>query len=618
MRIVGKRRWLRVLLLAGGLAVMGLAFRGPVGWGQTASDPESSPGPLRPVAPVQFAQAMVVAANPLASQAGAEILRAGGNAVDAAVATAYALNVVEPQSSGIGGGLFMLVYLAQTGEVVSIDGREEAPSSATPRLFLRPDGSAQPFFPDRITGGRPVGVPGAVRALEKARARYGTLPLATVMAPALRLATEGFVVSERMAGQLALHRKRLAGFPSTRGVFFPDGVNPLRAGERLRQPDLARTFRLLAEQGDTVFYEGEIARDILRVVNEAAVNPGRMTAGDLASYQAPLRAPVAGAFRGFTVYGMGPPSSGGIAVQQMLALLEHWPTGTPGLPPALAIHRFAQATRLAFADRDAYAADGDFVPVPVRGLLDAAYLRERAASVPWRLPLSAVQAGAPPGAPTAQWGRGEDTEHWSTTHLAVVDAQRNVVSLTATIEQGFGSGLVVPGRGFLLNNELTDFSARPEDALGQPVANRVEGARRPRAGALDIPSSVGGKRPRSSMAPTIVLRDGRPVLALGSPGGARIIPYVAGVLEAVLVDGREDGAALQDAINRPHATHLGGTTVLEPELDAAALGAALQPLGHGIAVSRQASGLHGIWIDPMSGRLHAGIDPRREGAANGY
>ncbi len=599
---------LRATLLAATLAVAG-----GLAWGQTAVDPEASPGPLRRVEPVEAARAMVVAAHPLAAQAGLEMLRAGGNAVDAAVATAYALNVVEPQSSGIGGGAFILLWLAEKGEAIAIDGREEAPAGATPNDFLHPDGTPQPFFPDRITGGRPVGVPGAVKALEKARARYGKLSLATVLGPAIRLAEEGFPASERMAGQLEVHRQRLARFPATRAVFLPDGIHPVRAGERLRQPDLARTFRLLATQGEGVFYRGEIARDVVQAVASAPVNPGQMTLADLAGYEAPQRPPTVGRIKGYTLYGMGPPSSGGIAVQQMLTLLEAWPTLPKDAPPALGIHRLAQAARLAFADRERYLADPDFVTVPVMGLVDGEYLRRRAGAVDWTAPLGEVQPGQPPGTLAATFGVGEDSEHGSTTHLVAVDAQRNVVSLTATIEQGFGSGMVVPGRGFLLNNELTDFSARPVDDAGKPVANRVDGERRPRRTALDGPAGVGGKRPRSSMAPTLVFRDGQPVLALGSPGGARIILYVAAVLARVI----EQGLPLQEAVAYPHATHLGGVTTIEPELDSPALREALRRLGHAVGVARQASGLHGIAIDPVSGRLHAGIDPRRDGAAAG-
>ncbi len=595
-------------------ALLGVALCIASGWtfGQTAQDPEGSAGPLRHVTPVETARTMVVAAHPLAAQAGLEMLRAGGNAVDAAVAAAYALNVVEPQSSGIGGGLFMLVWLAKRGEVIAIDGREEATAAAAPDGFLRADGTPEPFFPGRITGGLPVGVPGEVKALEKARAHFGKLTLAQVLAPAIRLAESGFPATPRMAGELAQHQQRLAQFPGTRAVFFPDGVHPVPVGAPFRQPDLARTLRLLAAQGEQVFYRGEIARDIVATINSAPVNPGRMTLADLAEYDAPLRQPVVGEYRGYTVYGMGPPSAGGIAVLQMLKLLEVWPPLPERAPPALEIHRMAQAARLALADREAWVADEDFVDVPVAGLLDGGYLRGRAGGLDWRGPLVPVRPGQPPGALPAL-GAGDTQEHWSTTHLVAVDAERNVVALTASIEQAFGSGMVVPGRGFLLNNELTDFSARPTDGDGRAVANRMEGTRRPRRTALDGATRLGGKRPRSSMAPTLVFKAGRPVLALGSPGGSRIIPYVAAVLVRVLAQ----DMPLQAAVEVPHTTHLGDATAIEPEGDSPALRTALERLGHTVQIARQASGLNSIWIDPATGRLHAGIDPRREGAAAG-
>ena len=596
---------LRRLLLAALLLACALSARA-----QTAADPEDSPGPLRTVAPVSARKALVVAAHPLAAAAGVEVLRAGGNAVDAAAAAAFALNVVEPQSSGIGGGLFLLLYRAEGGQVVAIDGREEAPASATPGMFLRSDGKPEPFYPDRITGGKPVGVPGHVKALAKALVNFGRLGLARVLSPAIRLAEEGFPVSPRLARQLERQRERLLRFPATRAVFFPNGADPVAAGAVLRQPDLARTLRRLAEHGAEDFYRGEIAKDILHAVNQAPVNPGALRAEDLADYDAPLRAPVQGSYRGYAVYGMGPPSSGAVTVLQMLALLESRPRPDG---PSARIHRFAQAARLAYADRERYLADGDFVPVPVAGLLDAGYLAGRSLSLDWGAPLGPVAAGRPPGAAAQAWAPPWDTESDSTTHLSVVDEERNAVALTASIEQAFGSGMVVPGRGFLLNNELTDFSALPADAAGRPTANRVEGGHRPRAGALDGPARPGGKRPRSSMAPTLVLRNGRPVLVIGSPGGPRIIQFVAAVLEGVL----GEGLPLQAAINAPHATHLGGTTTLEPEWAGAATQAALRKLGHIVQVERQASGLHGIQIDP-DGTLRAGVDPRREGHAAGY
>jgi len=585
---------------------------------QSQEDPEAGAGPLRAVAELVTATAMVVTANPLATEAGLELLRAGGNAVDAAAAAALALNAVEPQSAGIGGGAFLLLAMGGKEHVLAFDGREEAPASAIPEQFLRADGSAQPFYPDRITGGRPVGVPGLVKLLDKVLARHGRLGLARAVLPSIRLAEDGFIVSPRLARSLALQRERLARFPTTSAVFLrPDG-SVLRAGDRLRQPDLAKAFRLIGQRGAEGFYTGPLAEAIVHAVNEAPVNPGRMALADLAGYEAPERRPVAIAYRGFSLYGMGPPSSGGVAVFQLLRLLEARPLPAAGDLPAAPeseaarMHRFAQAARLAYADRERYVADPDFVPVPLPGLLDPDYLKARARALNWDAPLGPAAAGTPPGAPPLSGAGSEDNEYVSTTHVVAVDGERNVVSLTASIEQPFGSGMMVPGWGFLLNNELTDFNARPHDEAGRPAANRVDGERRARATALDAPRSGGGKRPRSSMAPTIVFRQGRPVLALGSPGGPRIIPYVALTLVRVL-DGQR---TLQAAIASPLLALGAGTTVLEPEWGQE-LRPALEKLGHRVEMGRLGSGLHGIWIAP-DGRLHSGVDPRREGSAAGY
>ncbi len=651
------RRRLPAALLAALLALLPAILLGAVlaaapAQAQTQDDPEAGAGPLREVAELVTDRAMVVTANPLAAEAGLELLRAGGNAVDAAAAAALALNVVEPQSSGIGGGAFLLLALGGEERVLAFDGRAEAPAGATPGQFLRADGSPQPFYPDRITGGRPVGVPGLVKLLDKVLARHGRLGLARAVLPAIRLAEEGFSVSPRLARLLALQRERLARFPATRAVLLrPDG-SAWQAGDRLRQPDLAKALRLIGQRGAEAFYAGPLAEAIVRAVNEAPVNPGRMSLADLAGYEAPERRPVTIAYRGFTLYGMGPPGSGGVAIFQLLGLLEARrpsaagqllaetpsPAAQPpkvGHPPAepetsraqslpetppqslLAsesawVHPFVQASRLAFADRERYVADPDFVPVPLPGLLDPGYLHARARALDWDAPLGPAAAGTPPGAPPPAGAGSGAEEHVSTTHLVVVDGERNVVSLTASIEQAFGSGMIVPGWGFLLNNELTDFNAKPRDEAGRPVANRVDGERRARASALDDPQSRGGKRPRSSMAPTIVFQQGRPVLALGSPGGPRIIPYVALTLLRAL-DGRR---SLQSAIAAPLVVHGGGTTVLEPEWGPA-LKPALEKLGHRVEMGRLGSGLHGIWIAP-DGRLHSGVDPRREGSAAGY
>jgi gamma-glutamyltranspeptidase/glutathione hydrolase len=573
----------------------------PLARAQTQADPEQGASGRQPMrAPAVAAHAMVAAANPHATRAGLEILRAGGNAVDAAVAALLVLNVVEPQSSGIGGGGFFLIWDHATRRVAAIDGRETAPAATTPELLLQADGTPQPFYPQRITGGRPVGVPGLLRAMDVALRRFGTRSLAQVAAPAIALAEAGFVVSPRLAQSLAQHRERLALFPATREVFFRDG-EPVVAGHLLRQPLLARTLRLLAAQGADAFYAGPLADAIVAAVREAPMNPGFLGAADLAAYRAPLREPVRAEYRGFTVVGMPPPTSGGVTLLQILQLLDLQPPhGAPADAPQR-LHRFVQAVRLAYVDRARYLADPDQVPVPVAGLLDAAYARRRAAALDWDGPLRSVVPGLPDGV-SAHWGRDASPELPSTTHLVVVDEARNVVSVTASVEQAFGIGMVVPGGGFLLNNQLTDFSATPTDAQGHPVAN----------------AAAPGKRPRSSMAPTLVLRDGRPVLALGSPGGARIIQYVAWALVQLLDDSPGGGRDVQAAVAAPHVTHLGGQTVLEPPLADPATLAALRALGHEVTVRAQNSGLHVIRIDPETGLLHGGADPRREGLAAGY
>lgn len=584
---------------------------------QTQADPEASEGPLRHVAELVKPHAMIVTANPLATQAGLEILKEGGNAVDAAAAAAFALNVVEPQSSGVGGGAFLLLALRGQEQVHAWDGREEAPASATPTWFLRPDGSPQPFYPDRITGGRPVGIPGLAQLLDRVVARYGKMRLSRLVEPAARLAEQGFPVSPRLARALARHAKRLAQFPATRAILLHADGSPLHAGDLLKQPDLAKALRRIGEQGARAFRKGPLAEALIKAVNEAPVNPGRLTLDDLRSYEPVEREPVAFDYHGYRLYGMPPPSSGAIAIFQVLGLLAELPEShAPGAKPEgsdpARLHRFAEAMRLALADRERYVADEDFIPVPIVGLLDAGYLKSRAAAVNWEGPLAPVSAGTPPGAAARLVEPEQDTEYVSTSHLVAVDAERNVVSLTASIEQAFGSGMIVPGWGFLLNNELTDFSALPRDAAGNDIANRVDGRRRPRVSALDLPASLGGKRPRSSMAPTLVFQDGKPVLAIGSPGGSRIIPYVGLTLWRVLEGGQE----LQYTIAAPLAVHAGGTTVLEPEWSPETK-PVLEKLGHKVEIGRLGSGLHGIRIAP-DGALHSGVDPRREGAAAGF
>jgi gamma-glutamyltranspeptidase/glutathione hydrolase len=529
------------------------------------------------------------------------------------IAASFALNVVEPQSSGIGGGGFILIWSARERKAVTIDGREEAPAAATPQWMLGEDGKPVPF-PERITGGKAVAVPGLVKALDKASELYGRLPFAELVQPAIALAKNGVEVSPRMAAALLEQRERLARFPATRKIFFDASGEPLKAGALLKQGDLWASFLVIAANGAAGFYRGPIADAVVAAVNQAPVRPGAFSDADLLAYDAPVREPVLGSYRGYQIAGMGPPSSGGPTLIEMLNLLEErkiWELA-PGSPQWA--HAFVQAGRLAYADREAYLADADWVPTPLAGLLDKAYAARRAGELNWDAPLSPVQAGRPDGARGTAALASPSEESASTTHLVAIDHDGNVAAATNTIEQAFGSGMVVPNWGFFLNNEMTDFSAQPDDPNGRPLANRVEGGKQPRRGSRDNASSLGGKRPRSSMAPTLVLRDGKPILVIGSPGGPRIIQFVAETVLRVI----DQDLPLQDAIEAPHLTHLGGTTALEPALADPAFAAALQSLGHKVQTLEQASGLHGIWIDLATGDLHSGVDPRREGSAAGF
>lgn len=570
---------------------------------------------------------MVSTSNRYATLAGVETLRQGGNAVDAAAVVQFVLTVTEPYASGIGGGLFMLIYDAESGEVIAIDGREEAPAAYTPDIFLDAEGNPTPFG-ERATGGNPVGVPGTLAAIARALEDYGTLTLAEALAPAIELARDGFVIDDYFANSAlaGFNAERIRNFPATMEIYFGDDGEPLPAGSVITNPDLADTLQLIADEGIEVFYGGEIGESIVDAVQNAPFNPGVMTIEDLAGYRAVLREPVTTNYRGYDVYGMNMPTSGGTSMMLMLNLLEGFDLASMGFGSLEYVSTLANAQNIAFADRNAYMADADFVDVPVAGMLSADYARERR-QLMLNPPFSALDTPVSPGDPFAYMPAEEtaaldweyslaahtDTESVSTTHYSVVDADRNMVSITSTIELLFGSAMVVPGRGFLLNNELTDFSGVPTDANGNPIANAPTGERAERRTALgDDATTVGGKRPRSSMAPTLVLRDGEPFMALGSPGGSRIIGYNLNVLLNVIDFGME----LQEAVNVGRVVARNGTATIDTDILTDELLGGLEARGFNISAGNTGS-VQAVLVGD-DGLVYGAADPRRNGLALGH
>jgi gamma-glutamyltranspeptidase/glutathione hydrolase len=534
---------------------------------------------------------MVVTANPYASQAGLEMLRQGGSAVDAAIAAQLVLNIVEPQSSGIGGGLFLLHFDAKANAVKAYDGRETAPSTAMADRFLLEGGRVRPFD-EAVASGLSIGVPGALKALELAHRRHGKLPWAKLFEPAIKLAEEGFAVSPRLS--LLLGWQGAESFaPSARAYFFDETGRPWPPGHLLRSPELAATLKLIAAQGADTFYKGPVAEKIIAAAKTAPRAPSDMTKDDLARYEAKEREPLCFAYRRHRICGMPPPSSGGLAVAQTLLLLEPFDLGTSALD-ARGVHLIAEAQKLAFADRNQFVADPDFVPLP-SGLLDPAYIAARRSLISAdKAQATPVKPGEPLQKAKLDFGLDETLEAAGTSHLSIVDAEGNAVAMTTTIESAFGARLMAAG--FLLNNELTDFSFRPADAQGRAIANRVEG----------------GKRPRSSMAPTLVFDElGKLKAVIGSPGGSRIILYV--IKSAVaLIDWRLDA---QEAAALMNFGSQNGPLELEPGWRAAVLGYRLSWRGQEFRTTSMTSGIHVIVV--ANGRLEGGADPRREGAAVG-
>jgi len=593
---------MRKLLLVSSFAVLGFA---PVWAAHEDSGLTVPPGP-------GFRGGVVAVSHPLAAEAGARMLRNGGNAIDAAVAIQFALNVVEPEFSGIGGGGFMMVHLAKgKGSTFVVEGREKAPATADTTLFTNADGSPQNFT-IASTSGQAVGVPGTLKVVTTALERYGRLKLKEVLQPAIELAENGFPVNFVLAADATSSRTNI--YEATRQVFRPNGV-PVQQGQILVQPDLAKTLRLIAGKGPDVFYRGEIAEAIV-AAQRAFVSggkPGLMTLQDLRDYQIKIREPIWGDYRGYRIAAMSPPSSGGLTMIQALKMIERFPIGDAaagfGFGKANTLHVMAEAMRIAWSDRAVWMGDEDLVEVPKRGLLDPTYVRERGSmiSTTARIP-GTVPFGDPwPFDMARRSGRtllaaAEPLSHPGgyTTHFSVVDQWGNVVSYTTTIEAGWGTGIMVPGYGFMLNNELTDFNFgfNMHPRFGGPGANDVQG----------------GKRPRSSMTPTILFKGKEPVAAFGSPGGATIINSVYNVL-INLVDHR---MALKDAIEAPRisVTTAGNSIAREAGFDPAEI-AKLQALGHSVGGPGSIGNVNAVFIDLKTGLQYGAVDSTREGGLIG-
>ena len=584
----------------------------PGATGQAPLQPEIATGFTRKpdLVTAKFA---VAAANPVATHAGFDVLKAGGSAVDAAIAVQMVLGLVEPQSSGIGGGAFLLHSTAGEGtqKVQAFDGRETAPAASTEDMLLNADGKPLAFHA-AVVGGRSVGTPGVLRMLAQAHAQHGKLPWAKLFEPAIALATQGFAISPRLHAQLKADAY-LRLDPTARAYFYQANGEPHAVGHVLRNPELAAVLQRIATEGVQAFYTGDVAEAVVRKVQQHPSNPGRLALSDLANYQAKERSPLcfdhAAASRVYRVCGFPPPSSGAIAVGQILGMLQHTPASlmtsplemVDGTPDPRWLHLYTEASRLAFADRAQYVADPDFVPAPSgewQSLLAPAYLQERAKLIrPTAMPQAT--AGVPVRAQHSSFAPMVDQPEYGTSHISIVDGHGNALAMTTTIEDAFGARQMV--KGFLLNNELTDFSFAPRDAQGRMVANRVQP----------------NKRPRSSMSPTLVFdkATGQLVMSVGSPGGAMIIHFTAKTLVGVL----NWGLSTQQAIALPNFGSVGGPLVLEGGRFAPATLSALRERGHEVKEQPLTSGLQAVVKQNRNGKnvWVSGADPRREGEVMG-
>ena len=588
------------------LSLTGLLLAPMVSWGFSYETPSITPevGSGFEEKPGWAADSFAVAAaNPLATDAGYQVLKAGGNAIDAAVAEQMVLTLVEPQSSGIGGGAFLMHF--DGADVQAYDGRETAPAAVTGELFME-DGEPLPFM-EAVASGLSVGVPGTLRMLEQAHAEHGQLAWQELFTPAITLAEEGFAVSQRLHTSLA-NDEYLRENDLAQAFYYSADGEPLEVGTTLKNPALAAILRRIAEEGSAAFYEGEVAEDLVEQVQSHPVRPGKISLDDISGYQSLEREPLCTPWQQWEVCGFPPPSSGHLTIMQILGMLDQQPLLEAPLENGVTssgwLHQFLEASRLAFADRGRYIADPDFVEAPGGDwslMLAPDYLGKRSELIGEESMGESAEPGNP-GELTVSFASQPEQPEYGTSHISIVDADGNAIAMTTTIEQAFGSRILADGGtdlpgGYLLNNELTDFSFTPE-VDGQPVANRVEP----------------GKRPRSSMSPTLVFdqETGALVASLGSPGGAAIIHYTARTLAAM----RDWGLNAQEALSLPHAITLGGDVYLEEGRFPEEIIESLRERGHSVSERELTSGLQAI-RRLEDGTLFGGADPRREGVVMG-
>jgi len=588
------------------LSLTGLLLAPMVSWGFSYETPSITPevGSGFEEKPGWAADSFAVAAaNPLATDAGYQVLKAGGNAIDAAVAVQMVLTLVEPQSSGIGGGAFLMHF--DGADVQAYDGRETAPAAVTGELFME-DGEPLPFM-EAVASGLSVGVPGTLRMLEQAHAEHGQLAWQELFTPAITLAEEGFAVSQRLHTSLA-NDEYLRENDLAQAFYYSADGEPLEVGTTLKNPALAAILRRIAEEGSAAFYEGEVAEDLVEQVQSHPVRPGKISLDDISGYQSLEREPLCTPWQQWEVCGFPPPSSGHLTIMQILGMLDQQPLLEAPLENGVTssgwLHQFLEASRLAFADRGRYIADPDFVEAPGGDwslMLAPDYLGKRSELIGEESMGESAEPGNP-GELTVSFASQPEQPEYGTSHISIVDADGNAIAMTTTIEQAFGSRILADGGtdlpgGYLLNNELTDFSLTPE-VDGQPVANRVEP----------------GKRPRSSMSPTLVFdqETGALVASLGSPGGAAIIHYTARTLAAM----RDWGLNAQEALSLPHAITLGGDVYLEEGRFPEEIIESLRERGHSVSERELTSGLQAI-RRLEDGTLFGGADPRREGVVMG-